>query len=518
MIPSWLGEPETLWSWFEKRVRFSRDEPAMTFGDTTRSFGELHARSASVAALLYAQGVRKGDRVGYLDINNPDFLTTLFAVASIGAIFVPLNCRLTSAELRFQVADADLAILFVGPAFEREVAGFSEEFPSVQFIATEGGSRWPSLGDLIAAGHPERPTAAVAADDVAVIFYTSGTTGQPKGAMLTHANLWANNLNWTLAYGLNQRDILLTTAPMFHVSGLFVLLSAVLMAGGRVILHAGFEPDAALDAISRHGVTVTFSVPTMLLAMTQSPQWEATDFTALRSLVVGGAPTPETLLRIYGERGVAISHCYGMTETVTASTVLMPEEAMTKLNSVGRAMFLSEIALIDDKDQEIHNPDVIGEIAIRGRNVFKGYWNRPDATAGAFFEGGWFRSGDIGSLDADGYLYVRDRKKDMIISGGENIYAAEIESVLLEHPQVASAAVVGKPDPHWGETVVAFLVLKSGAALTIEELRAFCGGKLARYKLPRHLAALSEMPLNGSGKIVKQQLRDLALELETENV
>ena len=501
-------EPTGLWLSFQRRARRSAERPALHFEGRAWTYADMAAAVEALAAVLHAQGLRQGDRVGYLGFNRPECLFTLFAGAVLGAIFVPLNFRLTPPELKLLIHDADIHTLLVGPEHLDLIEPMRAELPCQRYIRIgDGAPGWQALDVLLHSSPPPAPTAEVRPDDVATLVYTSGTTGVPKGAMLTHANLWSNNINWILCYGISADDRLLTTAPMFHVGGLFVLLSPLLLVGGEVVLHRGFDAGAVLSALREHRITMTFSVPTMMLMLSQHPDFDGTDLSQLRLLVVGGAPSPESLLRRYADRQIAVSHTYGMSEVVSFCTFLETASAMKKLNSAGRAAPLSEVKLVDVAGQTVRTPGSKGEICVRGPTVTAGYWRRPEATAAACTSDGWFRTGDIGSVDADGYLYVNDRLKDMVISGGENIYPAEVESALLEHPAIAQAAVIGRPDAQWGERVCAVLVLKPGAALALDELQAFCGLRLARYKTPKEMKIVDQLPLSGAGKVLKQVLR-----------
>lgn len=500
--------PTGLWLSFRRRARLSAGRMALRFEGRSWTYAEMAAAIEDLAAVLHAQGLRQGDRVGHLGFNRPECLFTLFAAAALGAIFVPLNFRLTPAELRFLIHDAEIHTLLAGPEHLDLIEPMRADLPCRRYLHIGGDTPgWLALDTLLQAAPPAAPAADVRPGDVATLVYTSGTTGTPKGAMLTHANLWHNSLNWILCYGITAEDRLLTTAPMFHVGGLFVLLSPLLLAGGEVVLHRGFDAGAVLAALHEHRITMTFSVPTMMLMLGQHPAFDATDLSQLRLLVVGGAPCPEPLLRHYAGRNIAVSHTYGMSEVVSFCTFLETASGMLKLNSAGRAAPLSEVKLIDGDGRTITESGVKGEICVRGPTVMAGYWRRPEATRSACSADGWFRSGDIGSVDADGYLFVNDRLKDMVISGGENVYPAEVESVLLEHPAVAQAAVIGRPDTQWGERVCAVLVLKPGAALALDELQAFCGPRLARYKTPKELRVVDQLPLSGAGKVLKQVLR-----------
>jgi fatty-acyl-CoA synthase len=501
----------TLWTSFKRRAALAGVAPALTFEARNWTYTSMANSVERMAAVLHGLGVRKGDRVGYLAFNSPECLFGLFAAAYLGAIFVPLNFRLTAHELKTLIVDSGIHTLLVGGEHVGLLQPLRVDLPCQHYIQLSGtpSDDWlVSLQTRLDTPLEPVPEAEVAPSDIAVFVYTSGTTGVPKAAMLTHGNLWANNLNWILSFGITSADKLLTTAPMFHVGGTFVLLVPVLISGGYVVLHRGFDPGEVIMAIARYAITLTFSVPTMMLMISQHPTFETTNLASLRLLVGGGAPSPEPLLRRYAARNIPVSHCYGLSEVVAACTFLETHSAMTKLNSAGRAMPLCEVKLIGPNGEALADPGRKGEICVRGETVTVGYWGRPEATAQAFTSDGWLRTGDLGYFDADGYLYVIDRLKDMIISGGENIYPAEVESVLLEIPEISNAAVVGMADRQWGERVCAVAVLKPGHTLSFERLIEHCGPKLARYKLPKELRIVSELPMSGAGKVLKQRLRE----------
>jgi fatty-acyl-CoA synthase len=294
---------------------------------------------------------------------------------------------------------------------------------------------------------------------------------------------------------------------MFHIGGLNVLTLATLQKGGEVVLHRTFDPGRTLSAIEEHRVTTFFGVPAMFQFMSQHPDFASADLSSLRVAVCGGAPCPEPLLRLYGERGVPMQQGYGLTETSPMVSFLAPEFALAKLGSSGRTPLFTEIKLIDGDGEIVRKPGAPGEVLVRGPNVMAGYWNRPEETAAAIDAEGWFRTGDVAFMDDEGFLTICDRIKDMIISGGENVYPAEVESVLFKHPAIAEIAVIGEPDETWGECVVAIAALKPGQSLNLEELRAFAGERLARYKLPRRLVIMTALPRNTVGKVLKYELR-----------
>ncbi|WP_140848337.1 class I adenylate-forming enzyme family protein [Paracoccus sp. FO-3] len=498
--------------WFDRRCRDAQRRKAITHQDRTLSYGDLKAKVDGLAGYWSQLGIGKGDRVGILAFNCPEVLIALLAAARIGAIFVPVNFRLAPAELTYVINDAGISQLLVGSEFEDVIEALRDSLCTSGYIAlaaSDGAmadrNGWTTF-DKVVLARPQPPF-PVLPDDPVTILYTSGTTGKPKGAIITHRNVWANNLNWILGYGCSLDEVMLTTAPMFHAGGLFAEVLTVLMMGGHLVIQSQFDPGAFLAAIEAHRVTITFGVPTMLLALTRHPDFAGVDLSSLRLYIVGGAPSPVPLLRICADRNIPVTHTYGMTEATSLHSFLGPVQALEKIGSTGRPVLLGETRLVDAEGGVVTAEGEKAEIALRGPHMFAGYWQLPEATAAAFLPGRWFRTGDVGYLQ-DGFLYVCDRVKDMIISGGENVYPAEVESVLAGHPAIAEAAVVGAPDPVWGESVVAAVVLRPGASLGLEELRAYCRQMLAGYKLPKHLHLLEAMPLSGSGKIQKQSLRE----------
>ena len=490
--------------------RASRDPqwPAITFDGETWSYGELQRRVETAAAGLAALGVRRGDRIGYLAFNDSEFFVALHATARLGAIFVPLNFRLSATEHLAIVRDAGISVLLVDGHHRAVIEPVRAELGCRHCIAlNQDAPGWDSHALLRDASLPPTTEVDTAPDDVAVIMYTSGTTGRPKGVILTHGNLWTNSLNVVLTLGVRGGDVGLNFAPMFHVGGLCVISLPLLLMGGHLIQQRAFDATEVMRAIARYRVTVTFAVPAMILFMSQHPDFEAADLSSLRMIAVGGAPVPEPLLKLYAERGIPVHQGYGMTETAATLCFLSPERSQDKLGSCGKPTTMTEMRLVGFDGQLITQAHQKGEIRARGANVTPGYWNRPEETRAAFDEEGWLRTGDIGYVDEDGYLTICDRLKDMIISGGENVYPAEIESVLFGHPAVAEVAIIGAPDERWGERVVAVVALKANASLTLDELRAFAEKSLARYKLPRELRLVDALPRNPSGKVLKVQLR-----------
>jgi len=498
--------PMDLGSWIGRRAAATPRLPAITFDGHTTSYGELLDRIDRLAAELAAGGVGRGDRVGYLGLNDPMFLITLFAAARIGAVFVPLNYRLTAAELGYILADAGVHTL-LADARHAAVAGPVLSGSGVRrALALSAVPGWEPLPDLLAnrgrLAAPVHPRSA----EVAVIMYTSGTTGRPKGAMLTHGNLFWNNVNALLSFDVSQDDVSLVAAPLFHIGGLNVTTLVTLQKGGQIVLMPAFDPGQALKLIAEYRVTTMFGVPAMFLFMSQVPEFAAADLSSVRFLICGGAPVPETLISRYGQRGIAFVQGYGLTETAPLALVLRTDEVSVKVGAAGNSVLpLSDVRLVDAENNPVP-PGERGEICVRGPQVMAGYWHNREATDAVIDVGGWFHTGDIGQADQDGYVYVVDRLKDMVITGGENVYPAEVEAVLYHHPAIADVAVLGTPHEQWGEAVTAVVALNPGAALTLEELSAFAGDKLAGYKIPLRLEFVDALPRNPAGKVLKYQL------------
>ena len=491
-------------NWFRQRTLRTPERVALDFEGERWTYGQMQQEIERCAARLQALGVARGERVAFLGLNQPMFFFSMFAAARLGAIFVPLNFRLTGPELAFMLNDCTAKVLIVDAQLRPVITAVRDELKTVSaLLAAEEPQAWVG-GELPATTH-----VAVGENDVAMIMYTSGTTGRPKGAMLTHGNFWWNNTNALHALDIVQDDVTLVAAPIFHIGGLNVTTLLTLQKGGLVVLHRAFDPGKALADMAAHRVTSMFGVPAMFQFMAQHPAFDATDLSTVRVLVVGGAPCPEPVLKVFLARNVMMQQGYGLTETAPMVSFLAPEFALAKVGSSGKPALFVEVKLADAKGHEVREPGAKGEVLVRGPNVTSGYWNRPEATRAAIDEEGWFRTGDVAYLDEEGFVFICDRVKDMIITGGENVYPAEIESGLMRHPAIAEVAVIGEPDEKWGERVVAIAVIKPGQSLTIEELRSFAGEFLARYKLPSRLEVVAALPRNATGKLLKYQLREM---------
>jgi acyl-CoA synthetase (AMP-forming)/AMP-acid ligase II len=462
------------------------------FQGRSRTFGEMNESSSRLAAGLCSElGVKAGDRVAILDKNSDDYLELMFALDKAGAVMVPINWRLTPAEVTRVVEDADPTLLVAGDQFGGSVAEVGRR--TLRFSELPRGEGDP---------HRDRD------DAVTWQLYTSGTTGLPKGAMLTNRNLLG--LVGPLGFEVPQAvegSRSLVAMPLYHIGGSGWAL-AILAYGATAVVAREVLPAELLNIIVEQRVETGFLVPAVLLFMTQLPGVEQADFSALKNLVYGASPISQDLLR----RSIEIFRCrftqvYGLTETTGAITALRHEDhAGERLLSCGRPMFGGDIRAVDPMDVKVP-PGEIGEIVYRGSGVMEGYWRRPEDTAAAIRDG-WFHSGDAGSVDDEGFVYIRDRIKDMIVSGGENIYPAELESLLAGHPAVADVAVIGVPDDRWGEAVKALIVRRPGTELTEEELIDWSRSRLAGYKRPRSVDFIEAIPRNPSGKVLKRQLRE----------
>jgi fatty-acyl-CoA synthase len=468
---------------------------ALSCGGRDLTYRDLRERTYRLASALAGLGVRRGDRVAYLGANEPALVETLFAAGLLGAVFVPLNTRLATPELRFVLQDADASVLLLGTG--RDGGGL----PGRHVTAGE-------YEDLLASGSPQPIDEPVSQDDVCLIMYTSGTTGRPKGAMLTHANLIWNTVNLLVDVPLAHDEVTLVSAPLFHIAALAQTLIPTVLKGGRAILEPSFDVERTFGLIERERVTVMFGVPSMFGFLARSPRWAEADLSSLRHLLCGGAPVPEPLIRTYQDRGLTFLQGYGMTETAPGALFLGAEHSVDKAGSAGVPCFFSDVRLVtpDGADAAPGEP---GEVYVQGPNVMAGYWRRPEETAKVLSPDGWLRSGDIGVADEDGYVRISDRIKDVIISGGENVYPAEVESALYEHPAVAECAVIGVADDKWGEVGMALVVLRPGATAEAGELLKHLDGRLARYKIPKYLEFVAELPKNAAGKLLKAPLREL---------
>ncbi|MBM3275747.1 MAG: long-chain fatty acid--CoA ligase, partial [Candidatus Sericytochromatia bacterium] len=497
--------------WLAKWARYTPGKVALVDDATGRryTYRALNDRADRVAAALgQLLGIKKGDRIAVLAHNCPETLELVFAAGKIGAIVVPLNWRLAVPELTYIVQDAGPRALFYGAEFAQTARDLMQaaavEFP----IPLTPAEHFSSYEDLVEshAGDQGAIRADVSLDDPHLILYTSGTTGRPKGAVLTHGTITWNAVNTQVGWDLHQDDVTLTHTPFFHTGGLNVLTTPLLHRGGTVVLMKQFEASRSLELIERERPTVVFAVPTMFQLMRDLPAFETTDLSSVRFFITGGAPCPVSLIESYAQRGLTFKQGYGLTEAGPNCFTLDAADAVRKAGSVGFPNMHVDVRIVSENGDDCL-PDEVGELLIRGPHVIPGYWRNAEASSQAL-RGGWLHTGDLVRRDPEGYTYIVDRKKDMFISGGENVYPAELERLLGGHPAISEAAVIGVPDAKWGEVGRAIVVASPDAKLTESDVLAFFDGKVARYKLPRSVVFVTSLPRNAGGKVLKAELRD----------
>jgi O-succinylbenzoic acid--CoA ligase len=493
--------------WLTAQARRLADRPALITPDQIWTWRELYTVASETAGRLAALGVGARDRVALLLPTGADFGLLVHAGMRLGAVLVPLNTRLTPAELAWQLADAQPRLLIHAGHYDRAARAAVADLPNVQRVTTNphGADDTPSLWLTHMAPLPRRDRLDLVA--TLAIIYTSGTTGRPKGAQLTVGNFWWSAVGSALNLGTRPDDRWLAVLPLFHVGGLSILLRSVIY-GVPAVVHERFDPDAVNAAIDDEGVTHVSVVSAMLGRMLDA-RGDRPYPPTLRCLLLGGGPVPLPLLERCAAIGAPVVQTYGLTETTSQAVTLAPADALTHLGSAGQPLLPTELR-IEREGQPVEAGDV-GEIVVRGPTVTPGYWGRPDATAAAIRDG-WLHTGDLGTLDDEGYLYVLDRRDDLIISGGENVYPAEVEAVLLAYPGVAEAGVIGAPDPQWGQVAVGVVVPQPGITLDPAALIAFCAARLARYKVPARIDLATEpLPRNAAGKLLRRELRGRGL-------
>jgi long-chain acyl-CoA synthetase len=477
------------------------DRTAFKLDDVEVTYAALNHSSASIAALLRSKGMRRGDRVGLMLPNVPYFPAIYYAIVRAGGVVVPMNVLLKEREVGFYLEDSGAKLLFAWHGFE-DAAQQGAADAGAECVLVRPGE----FEKLVLEHQPDAEVADQAGDDTAVILYTSGTTGTPKGAELTHDNLRINCTTTARTLGqFGEEDVLLGALPLFHTFGQTCTMNAAIATGACVTMLPRFDPDKALGIISRDQVTVFQGVPTMYNAMLHAESADSADTSTLRVCMSGGAAIPVELIRGFEQKfDCMILEGYGLSETSPVASFNHPNRER-KPGSIGTPIEGVEMQAWDDQDNEVLTGEV-GEIVIRGHNVMKGYWNRPEATEEAITAEGWFHSGDMARVDEDGYFFIVDRKKDLIIRGGYNVYPREVEEVLYEHPAVQEAAVVGVPDSSLGEEVAAAVVLCKGESLEASELRGWIRDQVAAYKYPRKIWFVDELPKGPTGKILKREI------------
>ncbi|MGB0384203.1 MAG: long-chain-fatty-acid--CoA ligase [Ardenticatenaceae bacterium] len=515
----------TIANWIEKHAEFSPTKIALRFEsrfedrveDSEFTYHQLAAKIRSTATMLkHDLGITSGDRVAFLGYNSPEFLIVFFACARLGAIFVPLNWRLTPPEHLYMLQDSGSKVLFLESDFAHLIPFVLLELPTCQVVGlgfTPDHGR--SYATLMTSVQDEASEADAGLEDPVLIVYTSGTTGHPKGAVLTQNAVFWNTLNNIHLHDMTSEDHVLTVCPLFHVAGLNVQTTPAFYVGATVTLHRYFHPNQVLLALSNDKPTLTHLVPSMIDALIRSPRWSNIELSTLRTLSAGSTTVPQHLCDAFRAKGVPVGIIYGATETSPLAIYLRSQSEINKVNSVGLAALHCQIRLVDELGQAVPSGQV-GEILVKGPNVMVGYWKNPEATAQSLRDG-WYHTGDMAYCDEDGYYYIADRKKNLIITGGENIYPSEVERVLLEHTAIEAVAVVGVPDERWQEIPVAVIVptsreLSENMRQIEDEWHAFMSDKLAAYKRPHHFFLVDELPKNALGKVQHFRVREALLE------
>ena len=484
-----------------RRAALTPDRTAFHRVETgeTVSFAELEDRCARAASVLAGRGVKAKDRVAILCRNRIEFFEALFACAKLGAILAPLNWRMPARELSDLLADCDPVLLLAG-AEDADAAAEAAAPTGLTCVDLEDD--WPSARKA-AAPHPGRP--AWPGDEPWYLIYTSGTTGRPKGVIQTYRMALVNYVNISQAIGLRDDDATVNFLPLFHTAGINLHTLPVLMAGGLNHILSGFDAGAVLKLIDEGRLDVMLCVPAVYRELSVHPAFEGADLTRLRHWACGGAPMPDVLIETFAARGAIVCNGFGMTETGPTAFLMDREHALAKIGSVGKPQLLINARIATPDGAPLPTGET-GEVQFFGPGLTPGYWHRDAETASLFTADGWLKSGDLGRFDADGYCFIAGRIKEMYISGGENVYPAEVENVLDEHPAILEATVTGVPDEKWGEVGCAHLILRSGKSVTDEALRAWCRERLAGYKLPRHFLRADEFPRTAAGKVQKHLL------------
>jgi fatty-acyl-CoA synthase len=495
-----------------KRAQLTPDREALLDVATGQryTYARLNERANCLANFFQDQlGVKKGDRVSILAHNGVSYLDLFFGLAKIGAIFAPLNWRLVARELSYIVNNCGSKVLLCGPEFVYTLDEMRPDIEVAHLIGLEGAQisgAWDYEQALASASAADPIRPSLDDKDPHCILYTSGTTGRPKGAVILHRQVLWNCINTAVSWGLTADDVSPVFTPLFHAGGLFAFLTPLFYLGGRIVLTRGFDVEQSLQIIQDERCTVILGVPTLFQMWLDSEAFDLAGFDHVRFFISGGAPCPPSLIDAWREaKGVVFRQGYGLTEVGPNCFTMTDEDSLARTGSVGRPIFHSQMRLVDEHGIDVANGQT-GELIIKGPHVCAGYWNNPEATAGALRDG-WFYTGDMARQDEDGFFYISGRFKDMIISGGENVYAAEVEAVLVEHPAVAEAALIGKPDEKWGEVGLMIVVLEKGQPATENDLREFCQGRLARYKVPKQFVFSDALPYSPYGKVMKQALK-----------
>ncbi len=497
--------------WIKKWSFLQPNKRALIFEDHPFTYQEVNLRTNQLCHFLLERGVQKGDRVSVLLYNCHQYIEIFFALSKIGAILVPLNWRLAGPELEFIIKDSGARMIIFEPEFEEIITSIRPHLniSNGDFISV--GSPCPDWANdyektlVDYPVHEPNLKTSVGDEDPHILMYTSGTTGIPKGAILSHRKTFFNALNADIFYSLTSKDTMIVSRPMFHSGGLLVEAAPILYKGGTLLLKKRFRSHEILDAVQKYRVTLLELPATLYQFILRECDLTQYDLSSIRSFFTGGERVPKAMLKEYYRKGITISQIFGQTEASTI-TFLSPDDAVLKIGSVGLPVFYGEVRIVDKTGKEV-SPGEVGEIIIKGPTLMSGYWKQPELTAETIRDG-WLYTGDLARTDEEGYVYIIDREKDMYISGGENVYPAEIEKVLHTHPKIFDAGIVGVPDEKWGEVGKAFIVLKPGEAMSNGEAFEFLKGKVAKYKIPKYVELIEELPKTASGKIQKFLLKE----------
>lgn len=498
--------------WLKRHAERTPDKLALVDVRTGRQFSykQFNERANRLASFLQNQlGIQRGDRISILAQNSSDYYEVLFGCGKMGAILNTLNWRLAVPEMAYILEDCAPDAILYEPEFAGVVEALSERIHCDHYVLLSGQnpeSVW-SYEEALSAGSPDgEPLPPLTYDDTWAILYTSGTTGRPKGAQVTYGNFFYNAIGMGMAIDLTSQDVNLNVLPTFHAGGLGLYAGPIFHAGGTLIVMRSFDVGELLRLVEKWKVTVILLVPAMYLMLAQQSDLSEADISSVRSWGSGGSSLPPPLVHQFAEKGLIIQQGFGMTETGPTVFIIGQEDAVRKAGSVGKPVLHTDVC-IRDQDGHLLGPNEVGELLVRGGNVTTGYWNRPEASNEALVDG-WLHSGDAAMYDEEGFYYIVDRWKDMYISGGENVYPAEVENIIYGHPAVSEVAIIGIPNPKWQEVGMALVVKKEDERLTEEDVLEFCHGKLARYKIPKSIVFVDSLPRNAAGKVLKRQLRE----------
>ena len=502
--------------WIQRHSERTPDKLALVDAHTDRQFtyAQFNERANRFASFMGEElGINRGDRVSILAANSSDYYEILFACGKLGAILNTLNWRLAPPELAYIINDCNPRLLIYEPDFAQAVDELRPQIDCKLYLAMADAApegEWTYEAALAAGSPGGVPKPALTYSDTWAILYTSGTTGRPKGAQVTFGNFFYNAVGIAQAIDLTSQDVNLNVLPTFHAGGLGLYAGPIIHAGGTLVVMRSFEAGRFLELMQEWKVSVLLLVPSIYLVLAEFPDFDQYDLSHVKSWASGGSALPPAVVEQFADKGIIIQQGFGMTETGPTVFIIDQENALRKAGSVGKPVLHTEVCIMDEGGNQL-GPDEVGELCVRGGNVTTGYWNRPEATAEALVDG-WLHSGDAAKYDQDGYYYIVDRWKDMFISGGENVYPAEVENVLYQHPAVAEAAVIGVPHPKWQEVGKAIVCRKEGRELVEEELIEFCQGKLAKFKIPKSATFVETLPRTAAGKVLKRELREQYLE------